>query len=169
MTDKLPNEMSELQFVSEGEEQTRQLAHSLASVLPESVLLTLEGPLGAGKTTFVRYLAEAWGIDPRIVVSPTFSLCQSYQGSTRRLHHLDAYRLQDSDELDEIGLDEFLEDTATTIMEWASRVSDRLPDRRLDCVIDLLDINRRQFSFRLTGAPSGSLRDALSRAIDRIS
>ena len=160
--------MTPVLYISESESQTRQLAHALAAVLPDSVLLTLEGPLGAGKTCFVRFLAEAWEIAPQSVVSPTFAICQTYQG-TRSLHHLDAYRLRSADELDEIVFDELLDESATVVIEWASRIQERLPESRLECTIDLLDIDRRRFSFSALGGQAESLGRLLSVAIERIS
>ena len=86
-------------------------------------LLLLHGPLGAGKTCFVRGLARGLGCEvvPR---SPTFALHRTYPGD-RILHHLDLYRLQ-GDSLEEIGIDELLAGPGVVVVEWGDRLDERL-------------------------------------------
>ena len=87
-------------------EATEALAADLAAVIPDNHVLALHGDLGAGKTTFIRGLARAWGIrEP--VTSPTFNLYTLYAGS-RQLVHLDAYRLESGSDLDALMIDDFL-------------------------------------------------------------
>jgi tRNA threonylcarbamoyladenosine biosynthesis protein TsaE len=107
---------------STSEAATRAIAAALApGLLPGSVVL-LSGDLGAGKTAFVRGLAEGLGIDPDEVTSPTFTLVHEYRGGRVPLIHVDLYRL-DRAELDEIGLDQDLAATGVTAVEWSERLA----------------------------------------------
>jgi tRNA threonylcarbamoyladenosine biosynthesis protein TsaE len=89
--------------------------------LVAGAVVLLDGPLGAGKTAFVRGLAEGLGCDPEAVTSPTFTIVQQYSGRVT-LQHVDLYRLR-AEEVTDLGLDELLED-AVVAVEW--------PDRWLD-------------------------------------
>jgi tRNA threonylcarbamoyladenosine biosynthesis protein TsaE len=98
----------------------------------------LVGTLGAGKTRFCQELASAFGLAAEDVTSPTFTLIRSYDvANSKRVwprywHHLDLYRIGDEDELWELGIEELWEQTdAWTIMEWADRFADVMPDQTL--------------------------------------
>jgi len=81
----------------------------------------LAGDLGAGKTAFVRGMAEGLGIDPREVSSPTFTLIQEYRGGRLTLFHVDLYRVQPT-EVDDLGLDEITLGGGVTAIEWPDRL-----------------------------------------------
>lgn len=107
-----------------------QLAQTLAASSIGTLSIGLVGTLGAGKTTFVKRLAAAMGVDESDVTSPTFTLQQSYDSTTshRRLNHLDAYRINDLDAWDDLGIDELHETQGHwTLIEWADRVSVSMP------------------------------------------
>jgi tRNA threonylcarbamoyladenosine biosynthesis protein TsaE len=111
---------AEKTLVAPTEEATRQAARALAEVLSGNDVVAVAGPLGAGKTLFVRALAEALGADPREVASPTFAILHEYLDGRRRtvLTHLDLYRLPDSpEELLEIGLPDAI-GSAPVAVEW---------------------------------------------------
>ena len=95
-------------------EETQQLAQRLAQLLEPQHTITLEGDLGAGKTTFTQALAKGLGIT-RTVNSPTFTIMKQYNGRLP-LNHLDVYRLADSDE--DLGWDEIFYGDAVTVVEW---------------------------------------------------
>ena len=104
---------------------TAEFARSLASVLPADSTLALSGDLGSGKTTFVRFLAEALGIQES-VKSPTFNLYAIYNGPVR-LVHCDAYRLNDSAEMDALLLDEYLVSPWILCVEWPEHIPEWMP------------------------------------------
>ncbi len=138
-------------FTLNSEEDTKRLAYALAKQLQPVDCLTLNGTLGAGKTTFMRYLLQALG-HKGAVVSPTFMLVQDYavnlpNNVATKLNHIDAYRLEDSSEAQELGLDEMLADSIVCI-EWPEIIADWLPSNALQLTI-ALDKNTREA--RLTG------------------
>ena len=104
-----------------------------ASLQPGAVLL-LSGDLGAGKTAFVRGLAQGLGIDPGDVTSPTFTLVHEYRAGRLPLVHVDLYRLEKAD-LDELGMDSELAERGVLAIEWAERLT-RLPHGAL--VVELV-------------------------------
>ncbi|MEE1130772.1 MAG: tRNA (adenosine(37)-N6)-threonylcarbamoyltransferase complex ATPase subunit type 1 TsaE [Caryophanon sp.] len=108
-------------------EETEQFAQQLAHLLEAGDVLTLEGDLGAGKTTFTKAVAKGLGIT-RNVSSPTFTILKQYEGRLP-LNHLDVYRLSDSDE--DLGWDELFYGDAVSIVEWAQYIDEELPKDRL--------------------------------------
>ena len=94
-------------YITHSEDGNRpSVGFELARLLPAASVLLLFGDLGAGKTAFVRGLAEALGVDRDQVSSPTFTLMQEYRGGRLPLFHVDLYRLDDPREIDDLGLDE---------------------------------------------------------------
>lgn len=106
---------------SNSEADTRAIAGALAPMLTPGAVVLLSGDLGAGKTAFVRGLAEGLGLDPDEVTSPTFTLVHEYRGGRLPLIHVDLYRL-DRAELDEVGLDQDLAAKGVTAVEWSERL-----------------------------------------------
>ncbi len=95
---------------------------------PEPVCLGLVGTLGAGKTQLATCFLGQLGIDPAAVTSPTFSLWRTHSADGLRVHHLDAYRVNDADEWFSLGVDEVLDEpNHWTLIEWADRFADQLP------------------------------------------
>ncbi|MCH6257272.1 tRNA (adenosine(37)-N6)-threonylcarbamoyltransferase complex ATPase subunit type 1 TsaE [Puniceicoccaceae bacterium K14] len=101
----------------------QSVATELAKELPNDAVITLEGDLGAGKTTFVKGFAKAWNIEA-IVTSPTYNIYQTYSGD-RNLVHMDAYRLEPSiDIFDELMLEDFLVSPFCLAIEWPSKLGE---------------------------------------------
>ncbi len=98
-------------------------------------MVALAGPLGAGKTVFVKGLAEGFEIDSAGVASPTFVIASEYESGARRLAHVDLYRLESAAELEAAGFLDLLRPGALVAVEWADRFADALPRERLDVVI----------------------------------
>ena len=101
-------------FYSSSVEETNTIAAQLLQQLGKNSIISLEGPLGAGKTHFVKAIAAAIGIDNE-VTSPTFTLLQSYGAPESYLHHGDFYRLQSEAEALDLGLDDYFEEGLTII------------------------------------------------------
>ncbi|MEI4770030.1 tRNA (adenosine(37)-N6)-threonylcarbamoyltransferase complex ATPase subunit type 1 TsaE [Psychrobacillus sp. FJAT-51614] len=125
------------------EQETEELAHQLSAILEPADVLTLEGDLGAGKTTFTKSVAKGLGIT-RNVNSPTFTILKQYEGRLP-LNHLDVYRLADSDE--DLGWDELFYGDAVSIIEWANLIEADLPPERLAIQILRLEDEKRKFTF----------------------
>ena len=141
--------MTSFDFDAASEADTDRFGAELAAVLPPGTTIALSGTLGAGKTRLVQAIAAGCGVDREEVVSPTFVLCQRYQGD-RTIYHLDAYRLRD-DEFRELGPEEFFESDGLTIIEWADKVESILPAEQLRIEIEIVDENRRLFAITATG------------------
>jgi tRNA threonylcarbamoyladenosine biosynthesis protein TsaE len=117
-------------FTTRSESETAAVGRELAPTLSEGAVVLLCGDLGAGKTAFVRGLAEGLGLDPGDVSSPTFTLLQEYRGGRLPLLHADLYRLDDPREVDDLGLEE-LGGGAVLAIEWA----DKLPRPPVDAIV----------------------------------
>jgi len=104
---------------------TEGLAKKLSTRVKNGDVLALEGMLGAGKTAFARALLQALGVVGD-VPSPTFTLLQIYELPTFTAYHFDLYRLQNSEELDELGWDDALSD-GLALVEWPERAESRMP------------------------------------------
>lgn len=115
---------------SASEAETRAIGARLSGRLQPGAVLLLSGDLGAGKTAFVKGLAEGLGIDPAEVTSPTFTLVHEYRQGRLPLVHVDLYRLDRAD-LDELGMDTDLAERGVLAIEWAERLSRALPGSML--------------------------------------
>ncbi len=142
--------MNRLAFDAHNEADTDRLGAALADELPDGTTVALIGTLGAGKTRLVRAIAAAAGVPPDQVVSPTFVLCQQYRGR-RELAHLDAFRLNNPDDLFELGFDELVDSPAIVLVEWADRVAACLPDDRLEVRIEVTGPTSRRFEIVALG------------------
>jgi tRNA threonylcarbamoyladenosine biosynthesis protein TsaE len=127
-----------------------RLAAALERALPARAVIVLSGTLGAGKTRFVQAFAEAAGIDRQFVTSPTFVLCQHYEGR-RLIHHLDAYRMKSVDEFVAMGGLDLLQDEAVIFIEWGERVAAALPEERIELRIHIDGPTSRRITMCATG------------------
>ncbi|QHE54177.1 tRNA (adenosine(37)-N6)-threonylcarbamoyltransferase complex ATPase subunit type 1 TsaE [Pontibacillus sp. HMF3514] len=128
-------------------DETMDLSSRLGTLLQEGDVLTLEGDLGAGKTTFTKGLAK--GLDvKRTVNSPTFTIVKEYKGRLP-LYHMDVYRLEDSDE--DIGFDEYFYGNGVSVIEWAHFIEEFLPSNRLDIRLSYLEGDMRSIKLMPKG------------------
>ena len=140
--------LSSIEFIAHSLEETEEIAMRLANLLQPGDLLTLEGELGSGKTTFTKGLAKGLGIT-RNVNSPTFTIVKQYKGRIP-LYHMDVYRLEDSDE--DIGFSEYFHGDGVSVVEWAKFIKDYLPEERLEIGIEYTDDDQaRKLKFNAFG------------------
>ncbi|MGI6492256.1 MAG: tRNA (adenosine(37)-N6)-threonylcarbamoyltransferase complex ATPase subunit type 1 TsaE [Pelotomaculum sp.] len=116
--------------ITHSPEETARLGMVLGALLRAGDMICLEGDLGAGKTCFAQGVARGMGIEGP-VSSPTFTLVNEYYGELI-LYHLDVYRLNSSDELEDLGYEEIFYGDGVTLLEWAERVQEALPAERLE-------------------------------------
>ncbi len=112
-------------------EETNTFGQQLAELLQPGDLITMEGDLGAGKTTLTKAIGAGLGVT-RTINSPTFTIIKEYEGRLP-LYHMDVYRLENSDE--DIGFEEYFSGAGVTIVEWAQFIEDYLPKDRLELTL----------------------------------
>ena len=118
------------------------LANAIRAVAPQSLVLFLDGELGAGKTALTRALLATLGHAGR-VPSPTYTLVEPYRLANYRVLHVDLYRLRDPAELDDLGLADELGPGSLLVVEWPSRAAGRLPAPDLECQMGIVGAGRR--------------------------
>jgi tRNA threonylcarbamoyladenosine biosynthesis protein TsaE len=111
--------------LAHSESETHAAGRALAAQIAPGTIVLLYGDLGAGKTVFVRGLAEGLGLDPEAVSSPTFTIVQEYRGPAVTLQHVDLYRLSPR-EVEDLALEDLLSASTVMAIEWAERL-DRMP------------------------------------------
>jgi len=140
--------MEQFEFLSKSPEDTAQLAEKIAQLVTPGAVLTLEGDLGAGKTTFTKALAKGLGIS-RNVNSPTFTIIKEYREGRLPLYHMDVYRIEDGEE--DLGFDDYFEGDGVTVVEWAHLIEHQLPEQRLDISIKYIEGNSRKIILKPYG------------------
>ena len=150
-------------------EATRELASALAELSRAGDLIVLSGDLGAGKTAFTQGFGKALGIEGPIT-SPTFTLANEYEGRLL-LNHLDVYRLEQLEEVLDLGLPELLEGDTVTVIEWGDAIAPALPANYLEITLTLGDETEsddtRYFSFRSVGPRWAARERAIGTALAR--
>lgn len=118
------------------------LGGRLAQVCDLGVLISLQGGLGAGKTTLVRGFLHALGYEGA-VKSPTYSLVEPYEFSRYDVYHFDFYRLTDPLELEYMGVQDYFQNRSICLVEWSERAKDFLPDADITIAIQFVGEGRR--------------------------
>ncbi|MBI0581094.1 tRNA (adenosine(37)-N6)-threonylcarbamoyltransferase complex ATPase subunit type 1 TsaE [Neobacillus cucumis] len=137
--------------------QTLSFAVKLAERLLPGDVITLEGDLGAGKTTFTKGLAQGLGVK-RTVNSPTFTIIKEYAGRMP-LYHMDVYRVGDT--FEDLGFDEYFEGDGVTVVEWAHLIEEQLPSERLTIFLYHESQEKRKIVF----VPKGERYEQLCKEI----
>ena len=116
-----------MEFITQCPEETEALGERLGKILTPSTILAYRGDLGAGKTAFTRGLARGLGCTQQ-VTSPTYTIVNEYLGGRLPLFHFDMYRLRSSDDLFDIGWDDYLDRRGVCAVEWSENVADAMED-----------------------------------------
>ena len=146
----------QITIITSSNEETIQLGQKLGSLLSKGDLIALSGTLGSGKTWFTKGIALGVGVPANtVVVSPSFSLVNVYQGKYP-LFHMDVYRLEELSDFLAAGLEEYLYEDGVTVMEWADRWPEILPEWKISIGIGILDDSSREFT--LSGDHAGAVK-----------
>lgn len=120
-----------MELITDSLEASCRLGKQLGSICEPGDVICLSGDLGAGKTTLVQAIAQGIGVGPEAYVSsPTFAIMHEYQGEPT-IYHMDFYRLGSSEEVLELGLDEYLYGEGVVLIEWCERAEDIIPESAL--------------------------------------
>ena len=138
-----------LEFTTHSPEETHQLGRKLGVLASPGDIFLLTGKLGAGKTCLTQGIAKGLDINES-VLSPSFVLVRELKGRLP-LYHADLYRLDKIEEISELGLDEYLFGKGLTVIEWASKGMDVLPDEHLLIEIDYLEDDKRRLKLSAKG------------------
>ncbi|MCL7748820.1 tRNA (adenosine(37)-N6)-threonylcarbamoyltransferase complex ATPase subunit type 1 TsaE [Halalkalibacter alkaliphilus] len=142
--------MEEWKLKTESPEETMQLAEKLAEIVQPGDVITLEGDLGAGKTSFTKGFAKGLGVK-RVVNSPTFTIIKEYKGRIP-LYHMDVYRMED--EMEDLGLEEYFYGEGVSVIEWPSMIPNQLPEDCLAISLFHLGETSREITVQTSGVRS---------------
>ena len=145
----------------ENEKATSSLGEKIGKFLFPGAILCLNGDLGAGKTALTKSIALGLGIREDIT-SPTFTIVNEYEEGRLKLNHFDVYRIGSSDEMYDIGFEEYIASEGVCIIEWSQIIEDILPDERLYINIKYEDEGRR-----LEVSPRGQAYKSLVEEVAR--
>jgi tRNA threonylcarbamoyladenosine biosynthesis protein TsaE len=133
-----------LEIISTAPEQTEALGLQLGQILNSGHILCLSGDLGTGKTTLTKSVAKALGV-AEYVTSPSYTIVNEYEGKVP-VYHFDVYRINEIEELYEIGYEEYFFGCGVTIIEWASMIMELIPEEAIKVEIERLDEMGRKFT-----------------------
>jgi len=132
-------------FETHSEEETIELGRRIAAELPKRAIVLLIGNLGAGKTTLAKGILSGLGIaEPEDVTSPTFTLIHEYGGG--RAYHIDLYRLDTTQQVATLGLEEILDREAVILIEWGERFPHLFPSGKVEIHLKPLSESARQIT-----------------------
>ena len=147
-------------IITTSPEQTWKTGEVLGKLLDAGDTVCLYGDLGAGKTSLSYGIALGLDVDADYITSPTFSFVNEYRGRVP-FYHIDLYRLSDPHELEHIGFDEYIDSDGVTVIEWAERADDELPDERLSVYLSQVDEKSREIGFLAEGERYEKMLEAL--------
>jgi tRNA threonylcarbamoyladenosine biosynthesis protein TsaE len=131
------------QYISRSPEETMDIGYRLGRCLRPGYVIGLYGELGAGKTILVKGIANAFGVHERDITSASFTIITQYETSPP-FAHIDLYRIERSEELDEIGIFDQIGGDGITVIEWAEKVSGYLPDEAIRVYVRCTENNQRE-------------------------
>ena len=133
-----------MEYITNSPEETEKIGAALAQVIAPGSVIAYRGDLGAGKTAFTRGLAKGLGCG-EMVTSPTYTIVNEYLGGRLPLFHFDMYRLRSSDDLFDIGWDDYLDREGVCAVEWSENVDDAMEDA-IYITIEKLGENARRIT-----------------------
>ncbi|MBW2704786.1 MAG: tRNA (adenosine(37)-N6)-threonylcarbamoyltransferase complex ATPase subunit type 1 TsaE [Deltaproteobacteria bacterium] len=146
-------------------DETQKLGQKIGTLIKQPLIIALRGDLGSGKTAFVQGLAKGLEVpDGYYITSPTFTLINEYPGRLS-LVHVDLYRLESIDDLEDLGLDELLYGQAVIAIEWAEKLIGRQPAEQLLVTMEIIDDECRKLTLDATGHDEVNLIRALEDAL----
>jgi tRNA threonylcarbamoyladenosine biosynthesis protein TsaE len=152
-------------FVTHDADETVLLGTCLGALVEAGSCIVLDGDLGAGKTQLTKGIASGLG-SRALVTSPTFTIINEYLDGRLPLYHLDLYRLEDSDELADIGYDDLFDGSGVIVIEWGERFPDMLPGDALHLSFSLVSETCRTIEASPTGAESALLLSRLVSSLE---
>jgi tRNA threonylcarbamoyladenosine biosynthesis protein TsaE len=150
--------------ITSSPEQTWQIGQMLGSRLEPGDTVCLYGDLGAGKTSFAYGIALGLEVQEQYITSPTFTFVNEYKGRIP-FYHIDLYRLKAPEELEGIGFEEYIDSDGATVIEWAERAEDELPEDRLSVYLNYVDEHSREIGFLAEGERYEKLLHDLSKEV----
>ena len=132
-----------MKIITHNPEETIELGKKIAVTLLKGDVILLYGDLGSGKTTFTKGIGEGLGLKSSPINSPTFVLVREYKAKLP-IYHLDLYRLDRLEDIEGIGIEEYLYGDGVTIIEWAEKIKDILPKRYLSVKLKIKDKDERE-------------------------
>ncbi|WP_026894473.1 tRNA (adenosine(37)-N6)-threonylcarbamoyltransferase complex ATPase subunit type 1 TsaE [Clostridiisalibacter paucivorans] len=131
-----------INIISDSVDKTENLGYELGKSLSRGDVVCLMGDLGAGKTTITQSICRGLEVDD-YVTSPTFTIVNEYIGRWD-VYHFDVYRIEDEEEMYDIGYDEYIYGDGVSIIEWADKIRDILPKERIEINIERISDNKRK-------------------------
>jgi tRNA threonylcarbamoyladenosine biosynthesis protein TsaE len=139
--------MATQEFITHSAEETIALGRTLAETLTPPKLVLLRGDLGAGKTTLVKGIAEAFdAASAEDVTSPTFTLVHEYRGPQANLYHIDLYRIDTPRQLETLGLDDLITNNSILLIEWGEKFARFERERDVEIALERVDDREQRFS-----------------------
>lgn len=136
-----------IELITNSANDTIEFGKSVARAVEKGAVISLVGDLGAGKTTFTKGVARGLGIMDN-VTSPTFTILNEYAGEEKKLYHFDFYRIEDPDELVELGFEDYFPSTdGLTIVEWVGKAPSVLPKKFYQITFKKIDDDKRKIVF----------------------
>ena len=138
-----------MKYLTNSPEQTLGLGVKFGKTLKSGTVVALIGELGTGKTIFTKGIAKALGVkDYKYVNSPSFVILKEYKSKKTPLYHFDLYRLKSSQDLDTVGYEEYFYSKGVSVVEWADRAMDVLPERYISVRFKHLGKNKREIKIK---------------------
>ncbi len=152
-------------IITTSTERTEEVGRLIGGLLRPGDLVCLYGDLGAGKTHLSCGIAKGLEVADRYITSPTFTFVNEYAGRIP-FYHIDLYRLKDPSELEGIGFGEYVDSDGATVIEWAERADEELPDERLNVYLSDVAENSREIGFFAEGERHAALLSGLKRLLE---